>query len=178
MTGPISHYATPVAEDTIRLERDLPGPIERVWAYLTESDKRATWLAAGPMELHQGGKAELTWFNSRLSGQNEPPPEKHRNAEGHSIKGKVLACDPPHLLRFTWGGDSGESVVTFELSKQNEGVKLVITHSRLANRGARLGVSGGWHAHLDILDDILSGKPPRAFWSNHARLETEYEKRL
>jgi uncharacterized protein YndB with AHSA1/START domain len=31
----------------IRFERLLPGPIERVWAYITDSSKRATWLAEG-----------------------------------------------------------------------------------------------------------------------------------
>ena len=30
---------------TVRFERLLPGPIERVWAYLTESEKRRKWLA-------------------------------------------------------------------------------------------------------------------------------------
>ena len=33
----------------VRFERLLPGPIERVWAYLTESDKRSLWLASGAM---------------------------------------------------------------------------------------------------------------------------------
>lgn len=29
-----------VAPDTLRIERILPGPIERIWPFLTESDKR------------------------------------------------------------------------------------------------------------------------------------------
>ena len=41
---------------TIRFERLLPGPIERVWAFLTESEKRKLWLAAGDFELRPGGK--------------------------------------------------------------------------------------------------------------------------
>ena len=32
---------------TLTVERTLPGPIERVWAYLTEPDKRARWLGGG-----------------------------------------------------------------------------------------------------------------------------------
>ena len=32
---------------TLKIQRLLPGPIERVWAYLTESDLRRQWLAAG-----------------------------------------------------------------------------------------------------------------------------------
>jgi uncharacterized protein YndB with AHSA1/START domain len=41
--------------DTIRFERLFPGPIERIWTYLTDSEKRGTWLASGPMELKAGG---------------------------------------------------------------------------------------------------------------------------
>lgn len=178
MTGPITDYAVPVSEDTVRIERSLPGPIERVWDYLTQSDKRATWLARGPMDMAEGGKVELTWFNSTLSAQNEPPPEEYSKSEGHSMTGRVLACDPPHLLSFTWNGETSESVVTFELSQRGGRVHLVLTHSRLASRGAKLSVSGGWHAHLDILDDVLSDKPARPFWSNHTRLKAEYENRL
>ena len=36
---------------TLTIQRMLPGPIERVWAYLTESDLRSKWLASGDMEL-------------------------------------------------------------------------------------------------------------------------------
>ena len=32
-------YGVQTAPDTVRIERLLPGPIERLWAYLTESDK-------------------------------------------------------------------------------------------------------------------------------------------
>ncbi len=34
---------------TLTVERTLPGPIERVWAYLTEPDKRARWLGGGAL---------------------------------------------------------------------------------------------------------------------------------
>ena len=48
-------YATMPAPATVRIERILPGPVERDWTYLTESDKRRQWFAAGPMELRPGG---------------------------------------------------------------------------------------------------------------------------
>ena len=47
--------------------RQLPGPIERVWAFLTEPGKRARWLAGGPMELRVGGRVELQFRRSRPS---------------------------------------------------------------------------------------------------------------
>ena len=35
------------------------GTVERLWAYLTESKKRATWLAGGEFELQVGGRIRL-----------------------------------------------------------------------------------------------------------------------
>ena len=39
------------APGEIRIMRTLPGPIERIWTYLTDPAKRAKWFAGGPMEL-------------------------------------------------------------------------------------------------------------------------------
>ena len=44
---------------TLTIQRILPGPIERVWAYLTESDLRRKWLAAGDMPAAVGGSASI-----------------------------------------------------------------------------------------------------------------------
>ena len=44
---------------TLTIQRFLPGPIERIWAYLTESDLRRRWLAAGQMEMKVGAPFEL-----------------------------------------------------------------------------------------------------------------------
>ena len=35
-----SDYGVATAPNEVRFERSLPGPVERVWAYLTEADKR------------------------------------------------------------------------------------------------------------------------------------------
>ena len=66
---------------TLRIRRVLPGPIERVWAYLTESEKRGRWLAAGPMELRVGGRVELTFRNTDLSAHAEPARTSTRNTK-------------------------------------------------------------------------------------------------
>src|SRR5205814_2648117 len=58
---------------TVRLERMLPGPIERVWAYLTDSEKRKTWFAGGVFDLRVGGRAELHFDHSLLSAEKSPP---------------------------------------------------------------------------------------------------------
>lgn len=172
-------YGVVTGPGEVRIERVLPGPIERVWAYLTESEKRGKWFAAGPMELKPGGKLELVFHNSELSPHKEPTPEKYRKYEGFKSTGHVTRCEPPRVLTFLWDEEKGPpSEVTFELSPRGKEVLLVLTHRRLVTRGNMVGVSGGWHIHLAILTDILSGREPRPFWSNHAKLEAEYEKRI
>lgn len=159
----------------IRFERLLPGPIERVWAYLTESDKRGKWLASGPVELRVGGQVELHFQHADLSPQTEPIPDKYKQYEnGASFTGQVTRCEPPSLLSHTW--EDG-SEVTFELTPQGEDVLLVLTHRRLTP-GIMVSVAGGWHTHLGILVDHLNGRVPQPFWTAHARLEAEYERRI
>jgi uncharacterized protein YndB with AHSA1/START domain len=122
-------YGVSPEAGTLRLERTLPGPIERVWAYLTESEKRGKWFASGPMELKPGGKITFHFHHSQLAPDSGPPPEKYKDCEGMTSYGRVIRCEPPHLLSFMWGEEQGdESEVTFELSDRNGDVLLVLTH--------------------------------------------------
>lgn len=166
---------------TVRFERLLPGPIERVWAYLTESDKRGTWLASGEMELRVGGRVALHFCHADLSPVKEPTPERYKRYEdGDGLYGRITRCDPPRLLSYTWGEDQeASSEVSFELSPRGDEVLLVLTHRRLGDAPATLmSVGSGWHTHLGILTDRMQGIEPRPFWSAHMRWETEYKKRL
>lgn len=173
-------YGVATAADTVRIERLLPGPIERVWSHLTESDKRGRWLAAGAIELRVGGRVEHVFRNNALTENDDPPPPKYADvADEFRMEGRVTACEPPTRLSYTWSESTGsDSEVTFELRPQGDGVLLVLTHRRLANREELLSVAAGWHTHLDILDDRLRGRTPPGFWATHMRLESEYEKRL
>ncbi len=149
---------------TIRFERLLPGPIERVWAYLTESDKRKQWFAAGDYELRKGGKAHLLFQHKNISKPGTPPPEQFRkmHQEGHSWDGEILEIDAPRLLTMTFGE---HSEVTYELTEQPNGeVLLTLTHRKLTADDLR-NVSPGWHAHLAILSDRLNDREPGDFWA-------------
>ena len=161
---------------TVRFERLLPGPIERVWEYITDGEKRALWLAGGSTDLVVDGIIELKFHNASLSPlPDDAPPDKYCGLpEKMFFSGRVTRCDPPQLLAHTWEDDGGFSEVEYVLGREADKVRLVITHSRL-NDDEVLGVCGGWHAHLDILGDILEDKTPRPFWKNHTALEAEYE---
>jgi uncharacterized protein YndB with AHSA1/START domain len=174
----MSEYGTFTKPGTVRLERLLPGPIERIWAYLTEPDKRAVWLAGGAMELRVGGRVELQFHHADLSAEKTPPPKYTGCKGGVSMIGEVTRCDPPRLLAYTWNNDGKTSEVTFELTPQGSKVLLVITHRLPPDMGLITSVSGGWHAHVGLLMDHLEGREPRPFWSSHATLEAEYARRL
>lgn len=171
----MSEYGVVTGLRTIRMERLLPGPIERVWDYLTNSTKRGTWFATGKMELRAGGRVEFFFNHADLSAE-KTPPERHKNKTGGvSVTGTVTACKPPYLLSFNFGG-TGE--VTFELAPKGKDVLLVLTHRKLKDRAMMVGVASGWHSHLAILIDVLKGDEPHPFWTTVTRLETEYEKRI
>jgi uncharacterized protein YndB with AHSA1/START domain len=161
----------------VRLTRLLPGPIERVWAYLTDPAKRARWFAGGITELRAGGKAEFAMHHVNLA-PGETPPEKYKHVHDPGVKfeGRVLRCEPPRLLVFTFGGDDSE--VTFELTPEGRQVLLVLTHRAKGEDLPEMNnFSTGWHTHLTMLVALLEGTPPPPFWGTHARLTAEYAER-
>ncbi len=165
------------APGEVRLMRLLPGPIERVWEYLTDPEKRSRWFAGGPMELKAGGKLQLHMHHANLAPQETPPDEyKHIHHGGMKFDGQVLACEPPRLLRYTWA-EGGKFDVTFELKPEGNQVLLVITHRCRGDAIANIpSFASGWHTHVGILIAVLAGDPTPPFWSTHTRLEPEYEK--
>jgi uncharacterized protein YndB with AHSA1/START domain len=163
---------TLVEPGTVKLERLLPGPVERVWAFITESDKRAQWLAAGEFDLRVGGKVRLEFDNASLPNE-KPLPAKYKEAGKGQFEGVITRLEPPRLLAHTWLWKGEETEVTYELAPRGKQVLLTIVHRKLAKPlvGA---VMGGWDVHTGILEDLLNGVEPRPFWATHDRLEPEY----
>ena len=168
--------ATLIQPSTIRFERLLPGPVERVWAYLTESKKRALWLAAGEFDLRVGGKIELLFDNSRIT--DETPPAGARGAAPHRAEGVITRLEPMKLLAHTWGWEGGMSEVTYELAPRGKDVLLTIHHKLPDDAGLKIAVGGGWATHVGILEDRLKGAKPRPFFSTHAREMKDFEQTL
>jgi len=166
-------YGEVIEPLTLKIQRLLPGPVDRVWAYLTESELRRQWLASGQMQAKTGTPFELVWRNDELSDPPGARPEGF-GAE-HRLESRILAFEPGRKLAFTW--NAGE--VSFELEPAGDKVLLTVIHRRLPDHAQTLNVSAGWHAHLDVLVTRLSGKPQTAsFWDGWSKLKAEYEKRL
>lgn len=168
-----SEYGTLSGGATLRIERLLPGPIERIWAFLTEGDLRRKWLAAGRMTLEAGAPFEFVWRNDELSDLPAGRPEGF--AQEQRMKSAIVEVDPPTKLVFTWEGRGNVSIT---LMQQGDNVLLTLLHSRLPDRSVTLKVAAGWHAHIDTLEAQISGQAPAAFWPAWQRLRDEYDRRL
>ncbi|HYZ17793.1 MAG TPA: SRPBCC family protein, partial [Candidatus Acidoferrum sp.] len=131
----MTELGTIVDATAVRFERLLPGPIERVWAYLTESKRLATWLGSGTIELRPGGEVRFELIDH--------PREL----------GNVVRCERPALLSYTW---SGESLVTFGLAARGGWVLLTLTHEHLPTEDLT-SIAAGWHALLEGLAAQLNG---------------------
>ncbi len=153
-----------VGGDTVRFERVLAAPIERVWDYLTNSELLPEWLGNGEIAAEVGGRIEL-------------------RSGGPIIRGKVVSRAPPRSLSYTWlpfipGEEtpmSGESTLAFALDARGEATALVLTQGPIAPEYLSR-TAAGWHGLLDILGAQIAGEPPPDFVDTFHRVLPEYEK--
>lgn len=156
MQNAMSEFGALLDAHTVRFERLFPGPLERVWAYLTQPAQLRTWLADAIVDLRVGGAIELRF------DVDEVPA---RRQAGAINRGVITRYEPPHALAYTWCDAADATVdshVTFELETVGDKVRLVLTHRRLpARMNASFG--SGWHTHLAVLQARLRGQAPPPF---------------
>ena len=115
----MSEYGQVIDNGTVRFERLLPGPVDRVWQYLTDSQLRGTWLATGAMEPRTGGAVTLRFRHQELTDHDEATPAKHKEMEnGHTMIARITRWEPPNHLAYTWDADSE---VSFDLEARWQG---------------------------------------------------------
>jgi len=140
---------------SLRMERDIPHSLERVWAALTKADQVRQWAPYVPArDLDLVGDVLL------------PQAEGGEPAEELSEPGQVVEAQRPRLLVLLWGGH----IVRYELTPTSSGhVRLVLTHT-FDQRQEAPDYASGWHLCLSALAARLDGRdvPPVA---GHAALE-------
>ncbi|WP_422116095.1 SRPBCC family protein [Brachybacterium sp. UNK5269] len=133
-TDPILRHDA--GRDAVVIERRFAHPLERVWRAVTEPEHLARWFPGAPeFELRAGGAVRF--------------PEFAGEAAEH---GRVLECEPPHRLRFTWDTDE----LLFELLAEGDGTRLVLTHAFDDSAGAA-SFATGWETCLEHLRAVLGG---------------------
>jgi uncharacterized protein YndB with AHSA1/START domain len=178
--------ANKIDDHTIQFVRILPGPIEKIWDYLVDSEKRGQWFAKGAFPAKVGEPFELRWKHSELSPNSAPPPESMAEMDktGHKATNILLKIEPPHLLAFTFGGSKMHpdkiSEVEFKLTQEgppaDNKVRFTLTHSKIPDESYRTGVTGGWQSHLEMLQYRAEGKTPPAFWDVWRDVQAAYGK--
>lgn len=164
MTGPMR----------LEIRRILNGSIDRVWDYLTQGELRQQWFCGGSTAREAGGPITFEFDHRRLSDQD--PPDKYADSNVSVMGGRVLVYEKPTKLKFSWEEmhADGSSTVTMLLKDLGDKTELHLIHEDLVPE-LHPGVMGGWHAHLDLLVDLLNGDPARDFWVHFNALEAAYE---
>ena len=126
-------------EVCVTIRRTYDSDISDVWNALTDPDRMQRWFMPVSGDLHEGGSFQL---------------------EGNA-GGDILACEPPDLLRVTFGGPT--SIVELRLSAdEGDRTRLQLEHTvpiEFAQSGAgALFVGPGWDGGFVALDLYLRGQ--------------------
>jgi len=124
---------------SVLLQRNYDASIGDVWDAMTQPDRIKRWFMPISGDLRVGGSFQL---------------------EGNA-GGEILICEPPRLLRVTFGGPT--SIVEVRLTAQDDsGSVLELEHTvpiEMAQSGAgALYVGPGWDGALMGLDLFLRGQ--------------------
>lgn len=137
------------APDTLVREVFIAAPPETVYDLLTTAEGLCQWMAAeATVEAHPDGL--LRW----------------RFENGDVVRGAFVALDPHRRIEFTYGWEvgfaeipPGATTVTIDLTPQDDGTALRLTHAGLPTQAA--AHDEGWQYFLSRLATI-AGDPDAA----------------
>jgi uncharacterized protein YndB with AHSA1/START domain len=132
-----------IPESAVRFVRDFDAPPEKIWSFLTQSDRLLEWYGEGVMEPREGGRVSLM---------------------GGHIRGVVTGWRPPEFLAYTWNVFSpGEEASRFPISYLEfslDGSRLTLTH-RPIPAAMQNQTMMGWHTMLELIEAGLHGAFPK-----------------
>lgn len=129
----------------IKKEVTVNASVEKVWDFITDSEKLAKWLMPNDFELELNKKFTLT-------------------CEGHDCGIDIIRCEvkeivPYKKLAYSWETDqiASETLVTINIQKQGDKTKVTLVHSGWDKLGPGAKVirdeyEGGWEGF--ILDKL------------------------
>jgi uncharacterized protein YndB with AHSA1/START domain len=113
----------------IRIVRDYPHPVAKVWRAVTDPQLVALWTVTGA-----GGRpvgfAPVAGTKFQLIAKPKP-------GWNGTVDCEVLEVDEPALLRFSWTGDEGGDVteVAYRLEPSAGGTRFVYEHTGFTGVG-------------------------------------------
>jgi uncharacterized protein YndB with AHSA1/START domain len=143
---------------TLNFERRYDASPDEVWAALTEPESIKRWLFADAvLEPRVGGDFGLRWSENEAGGS-------------------VLVWEPPRTLEVEWNEPDVRSILRIEINAVENGAALALEHRNITHKAA-IGMGAGWHAHLEALGEILSGREASSerWWPRYEALRPTYE---
>jgi len=144
-----------VNSHTVRIERLLPGPIDRVWEYFSKPEYVSFWLMECTLEPKLQGLISL---------KSEPIPEgtianNQVEPQVTIIRGLIREFDPPRLIACSWYQHSYGVATNLrvELEQRDDQVLVVLTHSHL-DPEFMAAVAAGWHTNFETLIALIRGE--------------------
>jgi serine/threonine protein kinase len=147
---------TRTPESTIRIEKHIPAPPERVFALWIDPSQMSDWYAptdefgptVGEVDPQVGGRYRVGML---LPGRTEP----------RYVSGQYCQLDEPRTLSFTWAWEPykdgwPETQVTVEFHPRGGGTDLVLTHERFHDVADKDSHAWGWRGCLDRLERKLA----------------------
>ena len=140
---------------SLRIERILPAPPERVFRALTDPDALAAWF--WPADLGTTVTAD-----ARPGGRFRIAAAPGGRFGAMAVEGSYTVVEPPHRLAFTWrwDGDDFETLVTIELTATGQGTALTLVHDGFATDTLRDNHAIGWSDCLGRLPAWFSATAP------------------
>jgi uncharacterized protein YndB with AHSA1/START domain/DNA-binding transcriptional ArsR family regulator len=136
---------------------------ERVWQALTDADLTAQFWGHSNVSDWQPGS---TWEHVRVDGSGIA-----------DVVGTIIESVPPERLVLTFDGPgeapaAGPTVVTFDIERYHDIVRLTVRHDNLADQDALDAISAGWPTVFANLKSLLETGHvlPNPPWEMHADL--------
>lgn len=141
---------------SIQREILIPQPPATVWLAITNSDTLAEWMYPNDFKPYVGHA-----FTFRV------PAKPEVGFEGLNVQCKVLVCEPPFRLSFSWtaGGPVVNTQVTFRLEPEADGTRIHFEHSGFDlsqpwGEQAFQGATFGWQKMLESLLAVVAKLGP------------------
>ena len=130
---------------TMRFERRLGHPLERVWMAITDPGEIEAWWGRATVDLRPGGTMRIQWLNGDVT-----------------MPATITELDPPHVLEIE--GDP-HGTLRFELAADGDDTVLTFVARSQVPDDFRGKVLAGWHWHLEALEAFVDDDT-RIDWPN------------
>ncbi|MTD14418.1 ATPase [Nakamurella sp. YIM 132087] len=140
------------------LTRQFAGPIEDVWASVTDPERTARWIGRW-----EGGTGAGSTGRLQLGFEESAPWSDFT----------ITACEPPRHVAVATADDAGQWRLEITLEQQDTGTLLTFVH-HLDDTDGVGDIGPGWEYYLDQLVASREGRPLPDFGDYHPAMSEHF----